>query len=243
MPSFKGSSQPRNGTPGLLILLYSQACSLPPAPPRKPKNILTHVNTPVLCFTHLRIYVYLLIHRDIYAPLHTHTYSYPHIPHPLINPRKLLHLHTHTPTHHTHTIHHIALHLGPQNTNHHLASPCPWVQSLDHHWPCPLRTSSLTGYELGLTCSVSPPQLLGLFLPCGRYTMNMYWMREASSSIRSRGCCNDPRRLGRGCAIPADHYPSPPQFCTHHTDHSALRGVITDLSHPPWVLGSALSQR
>lgn len=72
-----------------------------------------------------------------------------------------------------------------------------------------------------MTCSVSLPQLLGLFLPCGRYSMNMYWMmREASSSIRSRGCCNDPRRLGRGCTIPADHYPSP-------TPNSAPTTLIT----------------
>ena len=61
----------------------------------------------------------------------THTHSHPHIPHPLTNPHTL-HLHTHSYRSHTHahTIHHIALHLGPQNTHHHLVSPCPWFHHL-----------------------------------------------------------------------------------------------------------------
>ena len=142
----------------------------------------------------------------------THTHSHPHIPHPLTNPHKL-HLHTHSYRSHTHT-HTQSITLPCILVlRTHITTWCHHVHGSITWSPLALstRTSSLTGQELGLTCSVSPPQLLELSLPCGRYSMNMYWMmREASSSIKSRGCSNDPRPLGRGCAIPTDHYPSPP---------------------------------
>ena len=131
MPSSKGSYQPRMD-PGSLNFPAFPGTFFTTSATWEAQNILTHINTPVLC-VQTYAYMHTFIHRDIYAPLHTHTYSltstytpptYKSTQTPFTH--TLLQI-THT---HTHTIHHIALHLGPQNTHHHLVSPCPWFHHL-----------------------------------------------------------------------------------------------------------------
>ena len=73
MPSSKGSYQPRMD-PGSLNFPAFPGTFFTTSATWEAQNILTHINTPVLC-VHTYAYMHTFIHRDIYAPLHTHTYS------------------------------------------------------------------------------------------------------------------------------------------------------------------------
>ena len=139
MPSSKGSCQPRMD-PGSLNSPAFPGTFFTTSATWEAQNILIHINTPVL-YLHTYPYMHTFIHRDIYAPLHTHTYSLTstHTPptykstqtpftHPLL---QITHTHTHT---------HSPSHCPASWSSEHTSPPgvtMSMVPTLDHHWPCP----------------------------------------------------------------------------------------------------------